>query len=110
MYLAVSATANRSSSLVGQVPDIFATMSSQPERHINNFSQLFPPKPHWTAADVPDLSGRTIIVTGGSLGLGAGERDLQGTARVCFHIASITPLMLFHPLVSFWKGASAALA
>ncbi|KAA1472590.1 NAD-P-binding protein [Dentipellis sp. KUC8613] len=45
-------------------------MSSQQERHINNFSQLFPPKPHWTAADVPDLSGQTIIVTGGSSGLG----------------------------------------
>ncbi|TFY82374.1 hypothetical protein EWM64_g1632 [Hericium alpestre] len=40
------------------------------EKHINNFSQLFPPKPRWTVADVPDLTGQTILVTGGSSGLG----------------------------------------
>ena len=27
--------------------------------------------PHWTVADLPDLSGRTFLVTGASSGLGA---------------------------------------
>lgn len=33
-------------------------------------AQFFPPKPKWTQADVPDLAGRVIIVTGGNNGIG----------------------------------------
>lgn len=40
------------------------------EGRIGMLSEAFPPKPHWTSEDVPDLSGQTIIVTGGNSGIG----------------------------------------
>jgi hypothetical protein len=46
------------------------------EKRIGAFSQLFPPKPTWTAADVPDQTEKTVIVTGGNGGIG------KETARV----------------------------
>src|SRR6266851_8646455 len=46
------------------------------ETRIGAFSQLLPPKPTWTAADVPDQTGKTVIVTGGNGGIG------RETARV----------------------------
>ncbi|KAF8500404.1 NAD-P-binding protein [Russula emetica] len=46
------------------------------EKRIGVFSQFFPPKPTWTAADVPDQAGKVVIITGASGGIG------QETARV----------------------------
>jgi len=36
----------------------------------NALSQIFLPKPHWTAEDMPDLSGKVAVVTGGYGGIG----------------------------------------
>ncbi|KAH9960663.1 hypothetical protein BC827DRAFT_1155709 [Russula dissimulans] len=38
-------------------------------KRIGYLSQLFPPKPCWNAEDVPDHTGKTVIVTGGSGGI-----------------------------------------
>ncbi|PCH39964.1 NAD(P)-binding protein [Wolfiporia cocos MD-104 SS10] len=34
------------------------------------FSQSFPPKAKWTADDIPDLTGKVMLVTGGHSGIG----------------------------------------
>jgi hypothetical protein len=39
------------------------------------YSQVFPPKPTWGVDDIPDLSGKIAIVTGGYSG------ELDGRSR-----------------------------
>ena len=34
------------------------------------WSQYFPPEPEWSIDDVPDQSGKVVLITGGNTGLG----------------------------------------
>jgi retinol dehydrogenase-12 len=47
------------------------------EKRIGVFGQLFPPKPTWTAADVPDQVGKVVIITGGCGGIELDEKKRE---------------------------------
>ncbi|EOR01391.1 hypothetical protein J056_004177 [Wallemia ichthyophaga EXF-994] len=53
--------------------------STLPRGLFNLYTQTFPPSPTWTDADIPDLTDKTIIVTGASSGIG------KDTARALLH-------------------------
>ena len=58
-------------------------MSKKP---IGTLSLLFPPKPTWTAEDVPDQTGKTVIITGGNNGIGKETAKVGAT----FYIIPVT--------------------
>lgn len=41
------------------------------------YTQALPPKPTWGVNDIPDLTGRVMVVTGGYAGIG------KETVKVC---------------------------
>jgi hypothetical protein len=61
------------------------------ENPIGYFSQLFRPKPTWTAGDVPDQTGKMVIVTGGKKSVG------KETAKVVSFLSIIIPLLHGRP-------------
>ena len=55
-----------------------------------NFAQGFPPKPLWTADDIPDVSGKVMLVTGANTGLG------KETVKVCVVNVNVHLLLYFY--------------
>ncbi|KAJ7695142.1 NAD-P-binding protein [Mycena rosella] len=52
------------------------------------WTNLFPPKAKWSAAQVPDLSGKVMIVTGGSGGIGKETVKILLTKNAKVYIAA----------------------
>ncbi|KAK7062055.1 NAD-P-binding protein [Favolaschia claudopus] len=47
-----------------------ATSKLPPPVRVGSWSEKWPPKPTWTADNVPDLTGKVVLCTGGSAGIG----------------------------------------
>lgn len=53
---------------------------SPPPKH-GFVSVMWPPEPTWTAANVPDLSGKVMLVTGGNAGIGRAVSKVSRAGR-----------------------------
>ena len=56
------------------------------------YNQIFPPKPTWGVYDIPDLSGRVMIVTGGYSGVG------KETVKVRLYVLALRCVILAEKL------------
>ncbi|KAJ7321631.1 NAD-P-binding protein [Mycena albidolilacea] len=54
----------------------------------STWTNLFPPKAKWSASQIPDLSGKVIIVTGGSGGLGKETAKILLNKNASVYIAA----------------------
>ena len=65
----ISTHAPSSSEALTQPPSSRTCMQTRSSMG-NTFSEIFPPKPHWTADNIHDLSDKVALITGGYSGIG----------------------------------------